>query len=315
MLKILTYLFIFFISLISLYSFGVIMTDYTDPKDIKAVAHVKSLNITPNTPYYHQTPIPNEFERYKGFPYTAPLSAEKAENEWGDDLYRGAVTFEVGDNYQYKIITERPRKSFFIVLPKERFKELDNGVHFFTMDLEGQLHPLSGAEEALQQSNYIRVEKEMGKVISIEKRPLVQNITTYYEYYDNGNLKHTKSEEKDEFGNISSTITADYGKDGEMYSIIGKNKEGNVIKIIKIFNENGIFGTTEIFNDQGVKTNHIITMIDGEVTNQHLNEKGDITLVTQMDPPPIRSLSFEEQEPYKLIPIDPTKPVKEYLSY
>lgn len=184
----------------ALYVFGVPMTHYTNPLDIAAVVRVKALDISPNTPYYHVTPIPNSFNRYKNFPHQAPLSVDKAENQWPGSIYQGTALVEIGDNYQYKMIIERPRKLTFVVLPKEQFKELDNGVHFFTLAMDGTLHSLSGAEEALQHNNYLRVEKEMGKVISIEKKPLIQHVVTHYEYWPNGYLKHTKSEEFDANG-------------------------------------------------------------------------------------------------------------------
>lgn len=301
------FLFIIFILLSSIYVLGVTMTDYTNPSDISAVIQVKALEIKPNTPYYHTTPIPNSFNRYKNFPHQAPLSVEIAENEWPGSLYYGVVVAEVGNNYQYHIIHSRSRLSINVLMPQNLFKELENGTYFFSLDRDQTLHQLDGAQQALQLNNYLRVVKEMGKVILIEKRPLIQDIKMTYEYWPNGNLKYSKSESFDINQKIITTIETTCKEDGERISIIKKNSEGQIIKSYISLKENSIYGIEEIFNDKGIKTNHIITMENGDITNQHLDEDGQVEFITNVDYVDQQLPDFEEDEPYKSLQIDPSK--------
>ncbi|WP_141674360.1 hypothetical protein, partial [Gilliamella sp. wkB108] len=158
----------------------------TTPWDSEAINRAKFLGIKPNQTYYNKLPYPYFFkDRYKNFPHQAPLSLIEAENQQPKEKYSDLIKFEVGDNYQYKTLIKEKWQQSSLSLPLEQFKPLENDIYFFTMADNGQLQPLDNVEQAVALPSYIRVEKEMGKIISIVQKTRIIKVAYQFEYNNN----------------------------------------------------------------------------------------------------------------------------------
>lgn len=289
------------------YAAEIAITGYINPQDIAAVTRTKNNGIYPGIPYFHETPIPSRSNNYRNFPHQAPISVEKAENEWVSSPYQGAVIAEVGNNYQYRIIDRRERRASFVKIPEEQLKNIENGVHFFILDKNGTLHALKNADEALKRNNYLRIEKEMNKVITVEKKPLVSHVRITYEYWENGNEKTVKAEEFDLNGKIFSTLNTMCDENGEIINMNEVDSKDRLMSAYQGVRKNGIYAEKIIYNPETkIKTNHIIYFEDGNIENKNFDESGKLILVKEHDEPE-KHQEYKEEEPYKSLPIDTSK--------
>ncbi|MBI0157656.1 hypothetical protein, partial [Gilliamella sp. M0364] len=109
----------------------------------------------------------------------------EAENQSPQEKYSDLIKVEIDNNYQYKKIDKTKWQQAAIFLPSAQLKSLENGIHFFVINNKGQLTPLNGAEEAIAQPTYVRVEKVMGKIVSTLQKNRVQWLTTEFDYKKN----------------------------------------------------------------------------------------------------------------------------------
>ena len=253
--------------------------------DSEAINRAKFLGIKPNQIYYNKLPYPFFVdERYKNFPHQPPLSIIEAENQQPKEKYSDLIKFEVGENYQYKTLIKEKWQQSPITLPLEQFKPLENDIYFFTMADNGQLQPLDNVEQAVALPGYIRVEKEMGKIISIVQKTRIIKVAYQFEYNNNTliasklnvlqspMLQHMLIETQYENGDYSPT-----------YQVI-KNAKGIVVRTFKYINKNGVYAIFDRFNDNGIKTHHF-SITESESDHhyygkaQFFDEKGNIVFV------------------------------------
>ena len=70
-------------------------------------------------------------------------------------------------------------------LTLDQFKSLENGIHFFEIAEDQQLKQLDSAEQAIERPSYIRVERVMGKIISVIQKTRIIKMLNEYEYESN----------------------------------------------------------------------------------------------------------------------------------
>ncbi|WP_141674480.1 hypothetical protein, partial [Gilliamella sp. HK7] len=249
--------------------------------DSEAKQRVEYLGIKPKQVYYHQLPFPGFMaERYKNFPHQAPLTLIQAENQSPNNKYSDLIEIEMGDNYQYKKINKTKWLQTPLTFPLAQFKPLENGVYFYVLGDKNQLTPLESVEQAVSLPTYIRVEKEMGKIISIVKKTRMQWLTTEFAYKKNTPVRSTLTVLESHLV-PKLVIDTEYEK-GSYFpsSQIIKDAQGNTIRTFKLLKNKTVFAILERFNQQGIKTNHIEISTDGNVKNQYLDNQGNILLTT-----------------------------------
>lgn len=249
--------------------------------DNEAINRAKYLQITPNQPYYAKKPYPLFWpNRYKNFPHQKPLTLIEAEHQQPNAKYSDLIKFEVGNNYQYKTLIKEKWQQTPITLPLEQFKALENNIYFFVMDNNGKLNSLENVEQAVEQPNYIRVKKEMGKIISIVKKTRIYKVLNEFEYQDN-RLKNSK------FNLLESTLLPNLIIETKWenylpkYQVIKDNK-GITVRTITVINPTDFHAIFEEFNSNGIKTNHIEINENNnpDIINQYLDEKGQLMKTT-----------------------------------
>jgi hypothetical protein len=249
--------------------------------DSEAKQRAEYLGIKPKQVYYHQLPFPGFMaERYKNFPHQAPLTLIQAENQSPNNKYSDLIEIEMGDNYQYKKINKTKWLQTPLTFPLAQFKPLENGVYFYVLGDKNQLTPLESVEQAVSLPTYIRVEKEMGKIISIVKKTRMQWLTTEFAYKKNTPVRSTLTVLESHLV-PKLVIDTEYEK-GSYFpsSQIIKDAQGNTIRTFKLLKNKTVFAILERFNQQGIKTNHIEISTDGNVKNQYLDNQGNILLTT-----------------------------------
>ncbi|OCG25877.1 hypothetical protein A9G11_01920 [Gilliamella sp. wkB108] len=254
--------------------------------DSEAINRAKFLGIKPNQTYYNKLPYPNFFNnRYKNFPHQSPLSLIEAENQQPKEKYSDLIKFEVGDNYQYKTLIKEKWQQTPLSLPLEQFKPLENDIYFFTMADNGQLQPLDNVEQAVALPSYIRVEKEMGKIISIVQKTRITKMAYQFEYSDNTLIaSQLNILQSPMLQHILIETQYENGDSVPTYQVI-KNADGIIIRTFKYFNKGEGLAIYERFNNKGVKTNHITLSVQNNrnvIKNEYLNEKGQVTHTTDL---------------------------------
>ncbi|OCG25875.1 hypothetical protein A9G11_01910 [Gilliamella sp. wkB108] len=263
----------------------------TTPWDSEAINRAKFLGIKPNQTYYNKLPYPNFFNnRYKNFPHQSPLSLIEAENQQPKEEYSDLIKFEVGDNYQYKTLIKEKWQQSPITLPLEQFKPLENDIYFFTMADNGQLQPLDNVEQAVALPSYIRVEKEMGKIISIIQKTRIIKVAYQFEYNDNTlTASQLNVLQSPVFQDMLIESQYENGNSMPTYQVI-KNADGIIIRTFKFIKigevkEGEVNVIYERFNNKGVKTNHITLSVQNNrdvIKNEYLDEKGQVTHTTDL---------------------------------
>jgi hypothetical protein len=304
------------ISLLTIYLSGVIMAESINPLDIAKSLKVKTMGISPNVPFYESTryEVGHIFQPFHNYPEYAPITLQQAENA---PYRRNSPTTEikittVGDNYQIKERWNYRRKPQYILLNEEQLvslKVIENGDHFFILDDNLRLQPVT-IEEAIMLPNYIKVVKEMGKIISIEKKPLVSIFKQEYQYWSPSGERqffkkiHYSIDKK----SILSSLFSEYNKNGKVLYYVARDAKDNVISK-EIINPEGskYYSETTLFNAQGEKTNIIYNAINSKNKNQHLDKNGNILEVTYENEQFIGSPDFEEDERYQTLEIDSSK--------
>lgn len=252
--------------------------------DKEAINRVKYLGIKPHQVYYHKLPFPAFMvERYKNFPHQAPLTLTEAENQSPRDKYSDLIQVEIGDNHQYKKIIKTKWQQSAISLPLAQFKGLENGVYFYTMDDKKQLTPLANVEQAVSLPAYIRVEKVMGKVVSILQKTRVQWLTNEFDYKKSAPIRSKLTViESHLVPNLVIETEFEKGSYLPLKQVI-KNAQGITIRTFIMTKKRDLIAILERFNDQGIKTNHIELFEDGQggyLKNQHLDSNVNILLTT-----------------------------------
>jgi len=164
----------------------------------------------------------------------------------------------LNDNYQYSDIVKRRRNIIEILYPSETFQTLGDGVHFYIFDQDNQLQKKDNFEDLFELPAYLRVEKKNGKVVSIQKRPLISISHYTYEYWPNRNIKHSTTEIYDNYNNVIYFNEISYDEQGKR--IKGKQKNLLTQQTMHYTNirKNGIEKIEEYFDNNGIKTNHVI---------------------------------------------------------
>ncbi|TEA26255.1 hypothetical protein [Candidatus Schmidhempelia bombi] len=252
--------------------------------DKEATDRVNYLGIQPHQVYYHKLPFPAFMvERYKNFPHQAPLTLIEAENQSPRDKYSDLIQVEIGENHQYKKIIKTKWQQSAISLPLAPFKGLENGVYFYTMNDKKQLTPLANVEQAVSLPAYIRVEKVMGKVVSILQKTRVQWLTNEFDYKKSAPIRSKLTViESHLVPNLVIETEFEKGSYLPLKQVV-KNAQGITIRTFIMTKKRDLIAILERFNDQGIKTNHIELFEDGQggyLKNQHLDSNGNILLTT-----------------------------------
>ena len=246
----------------------------TPKYDEEALKRVQYLGIKPKQVYYHKLPFPSFMAgRYKNYPHQAPLTLIEAENQSPQEKYSDLIKVEIDNNYQYKKIDKTKWQQVAISLPSAQLKSLENGIHFFVINNKGQLTPLNGAEEAIAQPTYVRVEKVMGKIVSTLQKTRVQWLTTEFDYKKNSPIR-SKLTVIESHVVPKLVIESEY-ESGQYLPVsqVIKNAQGNIIRTYKTVKKKNIIAILERFNEQGVKTNHIEISKQRDIENQYLDNK------------------------------------------
>ena len=308
--------FIGMIILITIYLLGIIMTHTTSPVDMAKIIELKTMGIKPHVPYYDSTEtILHHYRTPNNYPDFSPITLEQAE----DAPYRVEYPFstelkinEVGDNYQFKIRWSYERKPQYILLNNQQqacLKELENGSHFFILDDDLQLQPIT-IENAITLPNYIRVTKEMSKIVAIEKKPLLSISKWEYEYWPHSAKLHylryfNYAIDKK---TILQSLNVEYNEEGKSLISVIKNQNNKPISIKKYYPKGNEYSSeTTLFNEQGDKTEIFYTPSVGDSKIVHLDKEGNIIEVTYGRVPSHKIANFEEEERYKNLEIDTSK--------
>ena len=299
-----------------IYLLGAMMTSLTNPFDVAKSIEIRTMGIKPHVPYYGSTEIIlHHYRTPNNYPDFSPITLEQAENA----PYRVNNPFstrlkinEVGDNYQFKIRWSYERKPQYILLNNQQqacLKELENGSHFFILDDDLQLQPIT-IENAITLPNYIKVTKEMGKIVAIEKKPLLSISKWEYEYWPHSAKLHylryfNYAIDKK---TILQSSNVEYNEEGQSLISVTKNQNNKTISIKKYYPKGNeyLFETT-LFNEQGDKTEIFYTPSVGDSKIVHLDKEGNIIEVTYGSFPSHKIANFEEEERYKNLEIDTSK--------
>ena len=308
--------FIGMIILITIYLLGIIMTHTTSPLDMAKIIELKTMGIKSHVPYYDSTEtILHHYQTPNNYPNFSPITLEQAENA----PYRVNNPFstelkinEVGDNYQFKIRWSYKRNPQYILLNNQQqsyLKELENGSHFFILDDDLQLQPIT-IENAITLPNYIKVTKEMGKIVAIEKKPLLSISKWEYEYWPHSAKLHylryfNYAIDKK---TILQSLNVEYNEEGQSLKSVTKNQNNKTISIKKHYSKGNEYSSeTTLFNEQGDKTEIFYTPSVGDSKIVHLDKEGNIIEVTYGSFPSHKIANFEEEERYKNLEIDTSK--------
>ncbi|PXZ05000.1 hypothetical protein DKK70_12790 [Gilliamella apicola] len=249
--------------------------------DEEALKRAKYLGIKPKQVYYHKLPFPSFMaERYKNYPHQAPLTLIEAENQSPQEKYSDLIKVEIDNNYQYKKIDKTKWQQAAISLPSAQLKSLENGIHFFVINNKGQLTPLNGAEEAIAQPTYVRVEKVMGKIVSTLQKNRVQWLTTEFDYKKNSPIRSKLTVIE---SHVVPKLVIESEYESWQYlpvSQVIKNAQGNIIRTYKTVKKKNIIAILERFDEQGVKTNHIEISKQRDIENQYLDNKEHVRFTT-----------------------------------
>ena len=292
------------------------MTHTTSPVDMAKIIELKTMGIKPHVPYYDSTEtILHHYRTPNNYPDFSPITLEQAENA----PYRVNYPFstelkinEVGDNYQFKIRWSYERKPQYILLNNQQqacLKELENGSHFFILDDDLQLQPIT-IENAITLPNYIKVTKEMGKIVAIEKKPLLSISKWEYEYWPHSAKLHylryfNYAIDKK---TILQSLNVEYNEEGQSLKSVTKNQNNKTISIKKHYPKGNEYSSeTTLFNEQGDKTEIFYTPSVGDSKIVHLDKEGNIIEVTYGSVPSHKIANFEEEERYKNLEIDTSK--------
>ena len=299
-----------------IYLLGAMMTSLTNPFDVAKSIEIRTMGIKPHVPYYGSTEIIlHHYQTPNNYPNFSPITLEQAENA----PYRVNNPFstklkinEVGDNYQFKIRWSYKRKPQYILLNNQQqacLKEIENGSHFFILDDDLQLQPIT-IENAITLPNYIKVTKEMGKIVAIEKKPLLSISKWEYEYWPHSAKLHylryfNYAIDKK---TILQSSNVEYNEEGQSLISVTKNQNNKTISIKKYYPKGNeyLFETT-LFNEQGDKTEIFYTPSVGDSKIVHLDKEGNIIEVTYGSFPSHKIANFEEEERYKNLEIDTSK--------
>ena len=299
-----------------IYLLGAMMTSLTNPFDVAKSIEIRTMGIKPHVPYYDSTEtILHHYRTPNNYPDFSPITLEQAENA----PYRVEYPFstelkinEVGDNYQFKIRWSYERKPQYILLNNQQqacLKELENGSHFFILDDDLQLQPIT-IENAITLPNYIKVTKEMGKIVAIEKKPLLSISKWEYEYWPHSAKLHylryfNYAIDKK---TILQSSNVEYNEEGQSLISVTKNQNNKTISIKKYYPKGNeyLFETT-LFNEQGDETEIFYTPSVGDSKIVHLDKEGNIIEVTYGSFPSHKIANFEEEERYKNLEIDTSK--------
>ena len=299
-----------------IYLLGAMMTSLTNPFDVAKSIEIRTMGIKPHVPYYDSTEtILHHYRTPNNYPDFSPITLEQAE----DAPYRVDYPFstelkinEVGDNYQFKIRWSYERKPQYILLNNQQqdcLKELENGSHFFILDDDLQLQPIT-IENAITLPNYIRVTKEMGKIVAIEKKPLLSISKWEYEYWPHSAKLHylryfNYAIDKK---TILQSLNVEYNEEGKSLISVTKNQNNKPISIKKHYPKGNEYSSeTTLFNEQGDKTEIFYTPSVGDSKIVHLDKEGNIIEVTYGRVPSHKIANFEEEERYKNLEIDTSK--------
>ena len=292
------------------------MTHTTSLLDMAKIIELKTMGIKSHVPYYDSTEtILHHYQTPNNYPNFSPITLEQAENA----PYRVNNPFstklkinEVGDNYQFKIRWSYERKPQYILLNNQQqacLKELENGSHFFILDDDLQLQPIT-IENAITLPNYIRVTKEMGKIVAIEKKPLLSISKWEYEYWPHSAKLHylryfNYAIDKK---TILQSSNVEYNEEGQSLISVTKNQNNKPISIKKHYPKGNEYSSeTTLFNEQGDKTEIFYTPSVGDSKIVHLDKEGNIIEVTYGSFPSHKIANFEEEERYKNLEIDTSK--------
>ena len=299
-----------------IYLLGAMMTSLTNPFDVAKSIEIRTMGIKPHVPYYDSTEtILHHYRTPNNYPDFSPITLEQAENA----PYRVNYPFstelkinEVGDNYQFKIRWSYERKPQYILLNNQQqacLKELENGSHFFILDDDLQLQPIT-IENAITLPNYIKVTKEMGKIVAIEKKPLLSISKWEYEYWPHSAKLHylryfNYAIDKK---TILQSLNVEYNEEGQSLISVTKNQNNKPISIKKHYPKGNEYSSeTTLFNEQGDKTEIFYTPSVGDSKIVHLDKEGNIIEVTYGRVPSHKIANFEEEERYKNLEIDTSK--------
>ena len=299
-----------------IYLLGAMMTSLTNPFDVAKSIEIRTMGIKPHVPYYDSTEtILHHYRTPNNYPDFSPITLEQAENA----PYRVEYPFstelkinEVGDNYQFKIRWSYERKPQYILLNNQQqacLKELENGSHFFILDDDLQLQPIT-IENAITLPNYIKVTKEMGKIVAIEKKPLLSISKWEYEYWPHSAKLHylryfNYAIDKK---TILQSLNVEYNEEGQSLKSVTKNQNNKTISIKKHYPKGNEYSSeTTLFNEQGDKTEIFYTPSVGDSKIVHLDKEGNIIEVTYGSVPSHKIANFEEEERYKNLEIDTSK--------
>ena len=299
-----------------IYLLGAMMTSLTNPFDVAKSIEIRTMGIKPHVPYYGSTEIIlHHYRTPNNYPDFSPITLELAENA----PYRVNYPFstelkinEVGDNYQFKIRWSYERKPQYILLNNQQqacLKELENGSHFFILDDDLQLQPIT-IENAITLPNYIKVTKEMGKIVAIEKKPLLSISKWEYEYWPHSAKLHylryfNYAIDKK---TILQSLNVEYNEEGQSLKSVTKNQNNKTISIKKHYPKGNEYSSeTTLFNEQGDKTEIFYTPSVGDSKIVHLDKEGNIIEVTYGSFPSHKIANFEEEERYKNLEIDTSK--------
>ena len=299
-----------------IYLLGAMMTSFTNPFDVAKSIEIRTMGIKPHVPYYGSTEIIlHHYRTPNNYPDFSPITLEQAENA----PYRVNYPFstelkinEVGDNYQFKIRWSYERKPQYILLNNQQqacLKELEYGSHFFILDDDLQLQPIT-IENAITLPNYIKVTKEMGKIVAIEKKPLLSISKWEYEYWPHSAKLHylryfNYAIDKK---TILQSLNVEYNEEGQSLKSVTKNQNNKTISIKKHYPKGNEYSSeTTLFNEQGDKTEIFYTPSVGDSKIVHLDKEGNIIEVTYGSFPSHKIANFEEEERYKNLEIDTSK--------
>lgn len=249
--------------------------------DNDAINRAIALGLSPNQAYYHQLPFPSFLaERYKNFPHQPPLTLIEAENQLPKAEYSDLIHVELADNYQYKKIVKEKWQQSAISLPIEPFKALENDIYFFVRDENGQLNALDGVEQAVSLPSYIRVEKVMGKIVSILQKTRVQKVSNEFVYNHNDFISSRFTVlESPLLANLAIHTVYEKGNYLPLSQQVN-NAQGVTIRTYLRSQEEDSTTILERFTDTGIKTNHIEISDEGEIENRYLDDKGNTLFST-----------------------------------
>ncbi|AJA44399.1 hypothetical protein FPB0191_00568 [Frischella perrara] len=254
---------------------------------IKTIEQLKKQSILPNKIYY-QYDFMTAFENEDSVPMEY-LFSSISDLETHPDMYELAIQsiaeVKLNENYQYNEVLQRNRNIIEVIYPTDSFQSLDDGVYFYILDEQKQLHKKESFDEVYKLPCYLRVEKKHGIVVSIQKRPLASISHYKYDYWANNSLKYLKIEMTDNNDNIiyiSETFFNDYGR---IEKNIRKNTVTGNLAIESVQHDADVYSIEEYFNNKNTKTNRVIHYENSfRVKNEVLNKSGNVIKINNINP-------------------------------